>query len=35
MLDIIVLFIFVLGVTGFVLFIADMIATVCNDYFEG
>ena len=35
MLDIIVLFIFVLGVTGFALFLADMVATICNDYFEG
>ena len=35
MLDILIVFIFVLGVTGFALFIADMIATICNDYFEG
>jgi len=35
MLDIIIVFIFVLGVTGFALFIAEMIATICNDYFEG
>jgi hypothetical protein len=33
--DILILFIFVLGVTGFSLFIADMIAAILNDYFEG
>jgi len=35
MLDILIVFIFILGVTGFVLFIAEMIATICNDYFNG
>lgn len=35
MLDILIVFIFVLGVTGFALFIAEMIATICNDYFNG
>jgi len=25
----------VLGITGFTLFIADMIAAICNDYFGG
>jgi hypothetical protein len=35
MLDILIVFIFILGITGFVLFIAEMIAAVCNDYFGG
>ena len=35
MLDILIVFIFILGITGFVLFIAGMIAEICNDYFKG
>ena len=35
MLDIIIAFTFVLGTTGFALFIASMIAEICNDYFKG
>jgi len=35
MLDIIIVFTFVLMVTGLALFIADIIATICNDYFNG
>jgi len=35
MLDILVAFSFVLGITGFALFIGSMIADICNDYFEG
>ena len=35
MLDIIIVFVFLLGITGFALFIASMIAAICNDYFEG
>ena len=35
MLDFIIVFIFLLGVAGFTLFIAEMIAAICNDYFEG
>jgi hypothetical protein len=34
MLDIVMAFIFVLGITGFTLFIASMIASICNDYFR-
>ena len=34
MLDILIVFIFMLGITGFVLLIASFIAAVCNDYFE-
>lgn len=35
MLDILIVFIFVLGTTGFALYLASMIATICNDYFKG
>jgi len=33
--DFLIGFIFVLGITGFTLFIADMIAAICYDYFGG
>jgi len=33
--DFLIGFIFVLGITGFTLFIADMIAAICNDYSGG
>jgi len=33
--EIIIGFAFMLGITGFVLFIAEWIATICNDYFGG
>ena len=33
--DFLIVLIFVLGITGFTLFIADMIAAICNDYFGG
>lgn len=35
MLDILIVFSFVLGFTGFALYLASMIAAICNDYFEG
>jgi len=35
MLDFIIVFIFLLGSTGFALFIGSMIADICNDYFKG
>lgn len=35
MLYFIIVFTFVLGTTGFALYLASMIATICNDYFEG
>ena len=33
--DVVIILVFVLGVTGFALFIAEMIAAICNDYFGG
>ena len=33
--DFLIGFIFVLGFTGFALFIIDMIAAICYDHFEG
>ena len=35
MLNIIIVFSFVLMTTGFAVFIANIIATICNDYFNG